>query len=933
MNFPNDGSTQIISSLAIVNKNENPIITSNSLASSLNTKQDILTASTVLLGNGGSISAINYNNITTNKPTNFQCDYNSTLINKPSNFQCDYNSTLINKPSNFQCDYNSTLINKPSTFPADMTNIYNKTETNSLLNGKQNTLISTCNILGIGSLITSLDWNNISLNKPSIFPAVMTDIYTKTEVIGLSTLTNYYTKTQDDALLNAKQANLTFSSPLVNTTNTITFNESVITTLTNFYNKTSSDALLNSKQATLTFSSPLVNTTNTITFNESVITTLTNFYNKTTSDGKYALITSLTGKENTLTFNAPLTRTTNTIGIDLSSYSTTIQATALYQPKINTYTISPAGTATFNSGTSTLSFDLSAYQTSASLATTYLKLDGSSDMSGKLTVLNNNLLSSVGVGTYGSQGTRLILYKGDVAAYPYALGIDSATMWYSVPPINSHKFFIGATNTMTINNNGLTVNGNVGIGTATARVALDVQDKIYIGGSVNVNTPQLGNYGGTGDRLILWSGSSTAHPFSLGIWNSTMWYSVPSGSFHSFYVGGAEILRFDTSGNVGIGTNAAAQSLDIYSDNTSKNQYIRVRANTAREAGIKLDRSGVSWDITNKGAGFTTSVNNLCFGSSSVSSVLELTQSGNVGIGTINPNASLELYSTTQLQPRLILSGQEFYTNTAIQSGGIALLCGVNRSGNRQLWITDSTTLTQNTTSPVLRIFTQGIDCVATNGTSVLPISFGNSGATTTINGSSISLSGGNVNINNALTVGSSVNINNNGVLNFDNQINNFRINLWGGVYGFGINDSTLRYNTSGNHTFFNNGTQVLKIDAGGNLGSLGFGNFWGILNKNFSQPLISSTTNWLVGNPSTYTIYNKKYSYCCFYVTCGTTFGIYLGFNIVVGQPYTVTLYYNGGITNYIPYSTAQYADSTTLWIYNASSGIQISVMEYWFN
>ena len=50
MNFPNDGSTQTITSLAIVNKNENPVITSNSLASSLNTKQDILTASTVLLG-------------------------------------------------------------------------------------------------------------------------------------------------------------------------------------------------------------------------------------------------------------------------------------------------------------------------------------------------------------------------------------------------------------------------------------------------------------------------------------------------------------------------------------------------------------------------------------------------------------------------------------------------------------------------------------------------------------------------------------------------------------------------------------------------------------------------------------------------------------------------------------------------------------------
>ena len=38
--------------------------------------------------------------------------------------------------------------------------------------------------------------------------------------------TNYYTQTQTNNLLNAKQNALTFSSPLVNTTNTITFNES-----------------------------------------------------------------------------------------------------------------------------------------------------------------------------------------------------------------------------------------------------------------------------------------------------------------------------------------------------------------------------------------------------------------------------------------------------------------------------------------------------------------------------------------------------------------------------------------------------------------------------------------------------------------------------------------------------------------------------------
>ena len=47
-----------------------------------------------------------------------------------------------------------------------------------------------------------------------------------------------------NSLNNNKQNNLTFSSPLVNTSNTISFNESSITTLTNFYNKTDLDSFI-----------------------------------------------------------------------------------------------------------------------------------------------------------------------------------------------------------------------------------------------------------------------------------------------------------------------------------------------------------------------------------------------------------------------------------------------------------------------------------------------------------------------------------------------------------------------------------------------------------------------------------------------------------------------------------------------------------------
>ena len=115
---------------------------------------------------------------------------------------------------------------------------------------------------------------------------------------------------------------------------------------------------------------------------------------------------------------------------------------------------------------------------------------------------------------------------------------------------------------------------------------------------------------------------------------------------------------------------------------------------------------------------------------------------GNIGIGTTNPSALLTLTSPTQNIARILLSGQEFYAGGFSQTSGIALLLGVNRDNNKQLWITNSANLAQNATNAVVRIGaeTEGyIDCIATNGTTALPMAIGGSRITlnnnTTING------------------------------------------------------------------------------------------------------------------------------------------------------------------------------------------------------
>jgi hypothetical protein len=110
LNFPQDTSVQLTYSSfpfptpLLDNYTTSNYVSniSNLLINNIDTKQPILTAATNLLGVGTAITAIDYNKIT------------------------------INKPTNFQSDWNSTVVNIPLTFPANMTNIYTKTETDNL---------------------------------------------------------------------------------------------------------------------------------------------------------------------------------------------------------------------------------------------------------------------------------------------------------------------------------------------------------------------------------------------------------------------------------------------------------------------------------------------------------------------------------------------------------------------------------------------------------------------------------------------------------------------------------------------------------------------------------------------------------------------------------------------------------------------------------
>jgi hypothetical protein len=202
--------------------------------------------------------------------------------------------------------------------------------------------------------------------------------------------------------------------------------------------------------------------------------------------------------------------------------------------------------------------------------------------------------------------------------------------------------------------------------------------------------------------------------------NNTLWYSVPNSAIHNFYVNGTSRYEINSTG----ATVKGALTVDGNISSSLFRLNIIIPDNTSTTTNLLNFRNASDYGIYATSISISSRGNTLDFlsrdfnlSAPTIRNILTLRPEGTVGIGTNASSASLSLYSTTQLQPRLILSGQEFYAPSNSSATGIALLLGVNRTGNKQLWLCDSTDLTQNATNPVLRLMPNNIDCLSTNGT------------------------------------------------------------------------------------------------------------------------------------------------------------------------------------------------------------------------
>jgi hypothetical protein len=201
-------------------------------------------------------------------------------------------------------------------------------------------------------------------------------------------------------------------------------------------------------------------------------------------------------------------------------------------------------------------------------------------------------------------------YGFQVGAY----GLSNRT--YGASVVN-YDFDIGGAAIFKTNNAErlrITSAGLVGIGTSSPAYKLDV-----VGGVVAAGNGTI--VGGISYSTRPEIGAISNHPLGLITNNTTQ-------------------MLIDTSGNVGIGTSSPAQKVDVQGTGDT---VVNIQTNTSGSPILNLSAAGS--DSAN--IRFDRSNNTLRFDISSVANALNLTNAGNVGIGTATPQGDLEIQSKT----------------------------------------------------------------------------------------------------------------------------------------------------------------------------------------------------------------------------------------------------------------------------------------------
>lgn len=280
-------------------------------------------------------------------------------------------------------------------------------------------------------------------------------------------------------------------------------------------------------------------------------------------------------------------------------------------------------------------------------------------------VLINSYNGSVGIGTV-SPSEELVVQDTTGAGYLQMIlqGQTGNPAGLKLAPGTGDSWEIQAVNTGGSPSNSLIFynrsdtsyrmviddNGNVGIGTTNPASLLTVGSGTYGASTLAGINVSVG-----GNSYITVS-DQTRHTF-MGA-DSSGYGMVGTLSSDPFVirVGNSEKVRFDTSGNVGIGTNSPTHTLHVKSGTAQEG--VIVDAATYPEC--RFDRSGTTYGylgIAGSAGGYATgtlansaifrSENDMHLITAGGTLVQTLTSGGNVGIGTTAPKGNVEILSNS----------------------------------------------------------------------------------------------------------------------------------------------------------------------------------------------------------------------------------------------------------------------------------------------
>jgi hypothetical protein len=241
---------------------------------------------------------------------------------------------------------------------------------------------------------------------------------------------------------------------------------------------------------------------------------------------------------------------------------------------------------------------------------TIMRVDGSGNVGiGTTSLTNSSGYSTLSIsGTTGAQIAFQTAGTGKHYLYSSALDFNI----YNSQAGNI-RLYTSASERMRI-----TSSGNVGIGTTSPTVNLHVESSTSAQFKVGNGTQFLRLYADADEATILADGSVDMR----------------------FYTAGAEKMRIDTNGNVGIGTTSPAQRLHVSGGHIllDNNKQIRFKDSGATERTIIQLNSSNDLAIGGSYAGALTFM-----GGGSYTEQMRIHDNGNVGIGTTSPARKLHV--------------------------------------------------------------------------------------------------------------------------------------------------------------------------------------------------------------------------------------------------------------------------------------------------